>query len=88
MAKNKYLDTTAYEMISNMQQEQKQTEKEQREIKTQRIQLIVRPSIYEGIKKIAVMQRKTLNAYIGELLEAELDKPENQQLIDKYNEVF
>lgn len=88
MAKNKYLDTTAYEMISNMQQEQKQSEKEQREIKTQRIQLIVRPSIYEGIKKIAVMQRKTLNAYIGELLEAELDKPENQQLIDKYNEVF
>lgn len=88
MAKNKYLDTTAYEMISNMQQEQKQSEKEQREIKTHRIQLIVRPSIYEGIKKIAVMQRKTLNAYIGELLEAELGKPENQQLIDKYNEVF
>lgn len=59
--------------------------KDQREKKTQRVQLVVAPSVFEDIKTIALMKRQSVNAYIHSLLEH--DCQANADIIKQYKEI-
>lgn len=47
-----------------------------REPKNKRVQLLIRPSTYEGIKKLANKTQVSVNAYINEILEREVYEQE------------
>lgn len=58
----------------------------QNETKSKRLNLLVKPSLHKDIEKIAAMKRTSTNNIINILLERYAE--ENQDLIDKYNEIF
>ena len=43
-----------------------------KESKSRRVQLLVRPSIYEGIKKLAEDSKQSVNDYLNDLFEKEV----------------
>lgn len=44
-----------------------------RESKSRRVQLLIRPSIYEGIKEIAKKKGKSINDYVNDLFEFQVN---------------
>lgn len=56
------------------------------ETKTKRLNLLMLPSVYEDITKIAAMKRSSINDLINTVLKQYIS--DNQELIEKYNEVF
>lgn len=57
-----------------------------REAKSKRAQFLIKPSVYEGIKKIAIMEQTSVNEIVNGLLEECVLN--NQKLLEKYEEVF
>lgn len=56
------------------------------ETKSKRLNLLVKPSIYEDLEKIATMKQTSVNDLINRVLEDYNDK--EKDLIDTYNNVF
>lgn len=56
------------------------------ETKTKRLNLLMLPSVYEDITKIAAMKRSSVNELINTVLQEYI--ADNQELITKYDEVF
>lgn len=76
----------AASMILDESQEEKTKgrPKENREIK-QRISMSIYPSIYENIKKIAYIERRSISELISECLSIYIEK--NQEKVDEYNKL-
>ena len=45
---------------------------ERKETKSRRVQLLIRPTIYDSFKRIAEAKGKSVNDYLNELIEAEV----------------
>ena len=65
-----------------------QEQSREREIKSRRAQLVLRPSVHDALKKIITMKRTTLNEYVQELIIREIESPEGQELIKRYDNTF
>ena len=61
-------------------------EQEVKEIKSKRLNVLLKPSIYERIDKIATMKRISVNELINIVLEDYGNN--NQDLVNKFNETF
>lgn len=57
-----------------------------KETKTKRLNLLMFPSVYEDIGKIATMNRTSTNNLINTILQEYIDN--HQELIEKYTDVF
>ena len=57
-----------------------------KEIKSKRLNLLIRPTLYKDIEKIATMERVSTNELINRVLEQY--SAEQAELIAKYNETF
>ncbi len=56
------------------------------ETKTKRLNLLMLPSVCEDVTKIAAMKRSSVNELINTVLQQYI--ADNQELIEKYDEVF
>lgn len=56
------------------------------ETKSKRLNLLMLPSVYDSISKLATMQRTSVNELVNSLLQAHIK--ENEELLQKYNDVF
>lgn len=56
------------------------------ETKSKRLNLLIQPSLYEDLNKIATMQKDSINNLITNVLAEHRDR--NKDLIEKYNKVF
>lgn len=57
-----------------------------KEVKSKRLNLLIKPSVHANIKKIATMKQISVNHLVNELLK---DVAETEaKLIDKYNDTF
>lgn len=61
-------------------------EQEVKEIKSKRLNVLLKPSIYERIDKIATMKRISVNELLNIVLDDYANN--NQDLINKFNETF
>ena len=61
-------------------------EQEVKEIKSKRLNVLLKPSIYDRIDKIATMKRMSVNELINIVLDDYGNN--NQDLINKFNETF
>lgn len=61
-------------------------QRQKKEVKSKRLNLLLRPSVYESLKKIAWVRQKSLNDLINEALTQYTR--EETQIIARYNEVF
>ena len=61
-------------------------EQEVKEIKSKRLNVLLKPSIYERIDKIATMKRISVNELLNIVLDDYANT--NQDLINKFNETF
>ena len=59
---------------------------DEKELKTKRLNLLIKPTVHERIEKIAVMQRKSVNELVNNVLEAYAEDKAN--LVAKYNATF
>lgn len=59
---------------------------EQPERKSKRLNLLLKPSLYEDLRKVAAIQRTSVNALINTVLEAYADN--HAEDIEKYKAVF
>ena len=59
---------------------------DEKELKTKRLNLLVKPSVHERIEKIAVMQRKSVNELVNNVLEAYAE--DKADLVAKYDSTF
>lgn len=57
-----------------------------REIKSKRLNLLIKPTLYKNVEKIATMERISTNELINRVLEQYT--VEQAELITKYNETF
>lgn len=60
--------------------------KPKRETKSKRLNLVIRPSLYQSIEKIAYMKQNSPNDQISKCLEEYVEK--NKDLIEKYDDIF
>ena len=60
--------------------------KSNEETKTQRLNLLVKPSIYNKIYKITYMRQDSINNVVNEFLERDIE--DNAAEIDRYDSVF
>lgn len=56
------------------------------ETKTQRMNLLLKPSVCEDIQKVAYMKRNSVNGLISDILTEYIE--ENSDLLEKYKEIF
>lgn len=92
MAKNKFDQEAAFKSIIGIGQQPGSTEKPHhkgrpksgREIK-KRISVVVLPSVYEQIQKIAYVERKSVSDLIGELLSGYVSK--NADKLKEYDKI-
>ena len=56
------------------------------EAKSQRVNLLLRPSLYEDAKKVAAMKRTSVNDMVNDILQSIVN--DNKGLIKKYNDFF
>lgn len=56
------------------------------ETKSKRLNLLVKPSVYEQFKKVATMQQDSVNNLINNIMENVVE--ENQEQIELYDKVF
>ena len=54
--------------------------------KSKRLNLLIYPATLENLKKISVMQHKSVNALINDVLTAYTE--ENKDQVEKYNQTF
>lgn len=59
---------------------------ESKEIKTKRFSLLLKPSVYNNLKKIAVMEQTSVNELIGKISEEYIRQ--NHKNIKIYDQVF
>lgn len=59
---------------------------DEKERKSKRLNLLIRPSVYEQVEKIATMQRKSVNELINIVLEAYA--ADHAAEVARYEEVF
>ena len=57
-----------------------------REIKSKRLNLLIKPTLYKNIEKVATMERISTNELINRVLEQY--SKDKSELIAKYNETF
>lgn len=57
-----------------------------KETKSKRLNLVIRPSLYQDVEKIAYMKKNSPNDQISKCLEEYVES--NQDLIDKYDAIF
>ena len=57
-----------------------------RETRSKRAQIVVRPSVYEIMNKIATMRRMSFNGLVNDIFEEYLS--ENEDLVEKYEKLF
>lgn len=67
-------------------QNHKETTRAKVETKSKRLNLLIQPSLYEDLNKIATMQKDSINNLINNVLSEHRDR--NKDLIEKYNKVF
>lgn len=92
MAKNKFDQESAFKSIIGISQPVEATQKQNhkgrpksgREIK-KRISVVVFPSVYDQIKKIAYIERKSVSDLIGELLSGYVSK--NTEKLKEYDKI-
>ena len=65
---------------------QGQTQQDQPERKSKRLNLLLKPSLFEDLRKIAQLQRTSVNDLINTVLEAY--RGEHTEDIEKYKAVF
>lgn len=58
------------------------------ETKSKRLNLLIKPSTYADLNKIAAMQQISLNELINTLCEKQIQSKKGQETIEKYNQVF
>lgn len=56
------------------------------ETKSKRVNLLMLPSVYTDITKIAAMKRTSVNDLVNTLLQEHIE--ENKELLEKYDQVF
>lgn len=66
--------------------EPQKVEKTKKELKSERINLLVRPTTYNEIKKIAYMKQKSINELLNMIMEEIITKEKNT--VEKYNQIF
>lgn len=59
---------------------------DEREFKSKRFNLLIKPSTHAAIEKIAAMKRESVNNLINKVLEAYAE--DNKALVAKYDETF
>jgi len=59
-----------------------------KETKSQRVNLLLKESIWADLDKIATMNKQSKNDLINVILEQYLSQSEQQKTIQKYNEIF
>ena len=59
---------------------------EQRETKSKRLNLLVKPSLYRNMEKIATMERISTNELINRVLESYVNS--HSDTIERYNDTF
>lgn len=76
---------------TNADEEPKKTTKaptNDRETKSQRVNLLLKESIWADLDKIATMNKQSKNDLINVILEQYISQSEQQKTIQKYNEIF
>jgi hypothetical protein len=81
---NKNID----EVVNNLESVGANTERAEldRETKSKRLNLLVKPSILDDVKKIAVMRQVSVNDLINQLLDQH--RTENHKDIESFNKTF
>ena len=77
------LKDTVGQIVGNSQ-EQKPAGKEVKEKKDQRITLAIRKSAMKDLKNLANLKQTTLNNYVNELIEADIER--NRAVLDAFRQ--
>lgn len=56
-----------------------------KENRSKHFSALMRPSLYEGLKKVAFVNKISVNEILDSLLTEYLDKPENREAINRYD---
>lgn len=92
MAKGKSFKANMEETKSNAalafitQPQEVETKEQEKETKSKRVNLLVKPSVYEALTKVAAMKRTSVNDLLNTI--AAEYAASNAQLIEKYDRTF
>lgn len=78
----------ATEQEQSSTQEILEMAKESKEVKNQRMQIVITPSDHTALKKIVTMRRVTLNSYVESLIKKAIASDTNQALIKAYDDTY
>ena len=83
---NKFIGKQEADKTDNTHNTDNKQDTSDEETKSKRLNLLVKPSVYEDFRKIATMEQESVNGLINIIMEQVVN--ENKEQIDLFNKVF
>lgn len=83
---NKFIGKQEADKTDNTHNTDSKQDTADEETKSKRLNLLVKPSVYEDFRKIATMEQESVNGLINIIMEQVVN--ENKEKIDLFNKVF